>query len=88
LDETDSWVWNGSETTCKTDGETGVETFNETDRGEMKRKQPWACYILGKSDRNISPLYSLYFSVSKTSLLLLLSLSSLTKMGLANVPFG
>jgi hypothetical protein len=40
LDETDSWIWNGSETTCKTDGETRVETFDETDRGEMKRKQP------------------------------------------------
>jgi hypothetical protein len=40
LDETDSWVWNGSKTTCKTDSETGVETFDETDRGEMKRKQP------------------------------------------------
>jgi hypothetical protein len=40
LDETDSWIWNESETTCKTDDETRVETFDETDRGEMKRKQP------------------------------------------------
>jgi hypothetical protein len=40
LDETDSWIRKGGETTCETDGETGVETFNETDGSEMKEKQP------------------------------------------------
>jgi hypothetical protein len=83
LDETDSWIRKGGKTTFETDGETGVETFNETDGSEMKEKQPWACYIHGESDCNISSPYSLYFSESKTSLLLLLSSS--TKIGLAKV---
>jgi hypothetical protein len=31
LDETDSWIQKGGETTCETDNETVVETSNETD---------------------------------------------------------
>jgi hypothetical protein len=31
LNETDSWIWKGGKTTCKTDSETVVETLNETD---------------------------------------------------------
>jgi hypothetical protein len=35
-DEANSWVWDGSETTCKTD----YKTFDEIVRGEMKRERP------------------------------------------------
>jgi hypothetical protein len=41
LNETDSWVWRGSETTCvmysKTDSKTIGETFNETNNKQNEK---------------------------------------------------
>jgi hypothetical protein len=37
LDETDSWIRKGGETTCEMDSETVVETLNETDERQNEK---------------------------------------------------
>jgi hypothetical protein len=37
LNETDSWVWKGSERRVETDSETMDETFDETDNKQNKK---------------------------------------------------
>jgi hypothetical protein len=58
--------------------------LDETDDRQNEKDVLGPRYILGKPDHNISSPYSLYFSKSKTSSSSLLS--SLIRMGLANVP--
>jgi hypothetical protein len=37
LNETDSWIQKGGETTCETDSETIVETLDETNEKQNKK---------------------------------------------------
>jgi hypothetical protein len=54
LDETDSWVWEGSETTCGIYGETDSETFDETNKKRNEKTTSNLLYPWKTMDRNIS----------------------------------
>jgi hypothetical protein len=54
LDETDSWVWEGSETTCGIYGETDSEMFDETNKKRNEKTTSNLLYPRKTMDCNIS----------------------------------
>jgi hypothetical protein len=70
LNETDSWVWKGSETTCgmygKTDSETIGEMFNETNSKQNEKMTSNLLCPQKTIDRNISS--PIFFTSPKVKL--------------------
>jgi hypothetical protein len=52
LNEMDSWVWKGSETTCGIHGKTDSETFNETNKKQNEKATLNLLYPWKTMDRN------------------------------------
>jgi hypothetical protein len=54
LNETDSWIWKGSETMCGTYGKTDREMFDETNNKQNEKTTSNLLYPWKTIDRNIS----------------------------------
>jgi hypothetical protein len=66
LNETDSWIQKGGETTCETDSETVVETLNETDekRNEKDSLRP----VISTENRTVTLAPPIPFTSPKVKL--------------------